>query len=266
MFELNQDNSTQTFHPCLTTIREEAFGSMQYLQRFDRMVVDPIPHQDTGVSISHSVLYQRPARYVPSQAVGLSRDNKRRHRHSRDKDAGRDQGTSADQYAYTTQGNAYFTLLTSVAVGSQANVAYQAMTTTFSQGFNLHLIFQFLSGSATGFLDLDLSGIFTLGPLTYLPTSSLSTSTMVHHLIRDIYTYRSPCDHDNSHTTELANMSDALYDDDESDEAKLSARSQVGYECLEGQRHHPRREARRPKRFLCSSTSWDYHDQRHCRH
>lgn len=85
------------------------------------------------------------------------------------------------------------------------------------QGSELHLIFQLLTGSASGFLDLDLSSIFTPSPLMCMPTSSPSASIMGHHQMRDIYAYCSPGNHDSNHVVESANTSDALHDDDETD-------------------------------------------------
>ncbi|CDP03974.1 unnamed protein product [Coffea canephora] len=77
---LQHDDPTHSFHPSLVMIADEAFGSMQYLRRFDRMIFEPTERQDSGASMSHNIPHQRSVGRLPSQTRASSRGS-RRHEH-----------------------------------------------------------------------------------------------------------------------------------------------------------------------------------------
>ena len=54
---LDPANLTYYAHPRLTAIREEAFGTLQYLNLGYKMVVDPFDHQDVCLSTSRAATF-----------------------------------------------------------------------------------------------------------------------------------------------------------------------------------------------------------------
>ena len=68
------------FHPRLATIVDGAYGSMQYLQRFDHMVVGDFDSFDHNPPVAQEIPIQPRVRRVPAQG-GPSSSRSRRHRH-----------------------------------------------------------------------------------------------------------------------------------------------------------------------------------------
>lgn len=77
---INIDNIGERALPRLCTIMDGAYGSMQYLRRFDRMVVGQSDPFDSGHPSTSNVPFQTPGRRVPSHTgPSSSRGRQRRH-------------------------------------------------------------------------------------------------------------------------------------------------------------------------------------------
>ena len=77
---LELDDPGSRFHPRLATIVDGAYGSMQYLQRFDRMVVGDYDSFNHNPHVTPEIPIQPRVRRVPTQG-GPSSSRSRRHRH-----------------------------------------------------------------------------------------------------------------------------------------------------------------------------------------
>lgn len=139
MSSLLQDDLTKIFHPVLTIILDEAFGSIQYLQCFDHVVVGLSLEQDIEPSTSHCIPYQMAARHVPNQANRSSREDKRCNRYGL-YDAQVEQGTMADHYAYTTHDSAQIPSSTSIDSVYDAYAFFAMHTDTRSYACVLYWI------------------------------------------------------------------------------------------------------------------------------
>lgn len=176
---------------------------MQYLQRFDRMVVGPF-HGRTLAPLHHTTslirglpdifLSRQVDRLVETNVVIGIIDMIKTHRWNAYMTHGTAQippsKSTASMYdAYTS-----FDMYTSTT-----DVGYQTSMVVFSIISYLHPIFQFLGGLTVGFPSLDPSNIFTSSLFPHMPTLGPFTSTMVHHYIGYIYNYCSPADYDSGH-------------------------------------------------------------------
>mgnify|MGYP004717216391 CR=1 FL=1 len=77
---INVDDIGDQAYPRLLTIMDGAYGSMQYLRRFDRMVVGEFDPLDSGHLSASNVSFQTPVRRVPFQ-TGPSSSRGRHSRH-----------------------------------------------------------------------------------------------------------------------------------------------------------------------------------------
>ena len=67
---LDPANLAWCTHSRLTTIREKAFGALQYLNLGMKMVVGPFDSQDIDPYTSRTVFFQIPVKHLPREVCG----------------------------------------------------------------------------------------------------------------------------------------------------------------------------------------------------